>query len=231
LAASAPRSTGWPNEPAGFTVVTDYAFSDGYPTGSGIGCSGGWVLYNDGGLITSASDATAPQSPPLVTQYTYPTGWVAGSGPGSILYDLSADTKTAYFGFWWKCSNPWQTQEQGNKILFVKSANFSDQFFVMMRYDGLLDLTTEYPSDNRNFTGSTVVSYGVWHRIEWLGNYATGQMQLWLDGKLDITASGVVFPNDTGFREFDFNPTWGGQGGTKTETDYFWYDHAHLSKP
>jgi hypothetical protein len=50
-------------------------------------------------------------------------------------------------------------------------------------------------------------------------------------GHLEITASGIVFPNDTGFHDFDFNPTWGGQGGTKTETDYFWYDHTHLSKP
>jgi hypothetical protein len=217
---------------AGLTV-TDYAFSDAYPYGSGIALSGGWTLYNsnNGGLIASASDATAPQSPPLVAQYTYPIGWPSGSGPGSILYDLSADTKTAYFGFWWKCSNPWQNQGITNKILFVKSANLTNQFFIQMDGNWHMVVTTEYSTDNRNFAGSTVVTCGVWHRLEWYGNYSTGQMKLWLDGALEVTASGVVFPNDTGFHEFDFNPTWGGIGGTKTETDYFWYDHAHLSRP
>jgi hypothetical protein len=76
-----------------------------------------------------------------------------------------------------------------------------------------------------------VVTCGVWHRIEWYGNYGTGEMKLWLDGALAISSSGVVFPPDAGFHEVDFNPTWGGTGGTKTETDYFWFDHAHLSKP
>jgi len=233
VTAPAPSSGGWPNEPAGFTVVTDYGFGDAYPYGSAIALSGGWTLYNtnNGGLITSASDATAPQSPPLVAQYTYPIGWPAGSGPGSILYDLSVDTKTAYFGFWWKCSNPWQTQTVGNKILFIKSANGTNQQFVWMDNNGHMAITTEYSTDNRNFVGSTVVTCGVWHRIEWYGNYSTGQMMLWLDGALQITSSGVVFPPDAGFHEFDFNPTWGGTGGTKTETDYFWFDHAHLSKP
>ena len=87
---------------------------------------------------------TAPQSPSLVAQYTYPIGWVAGSGPGSIFYDLSADTKTAYFGFWWKCSSPWQTQSAGNKLLFIKSANLSDQIFLLMRSDGLMNITIEW---------------------------------------------------------------------------------------
>jgi hypothetical protein len=233
VVAAAPGGA-WPNEPAGFTTVTNYTFSDTYPyTLTGLPLSGGWTLYNfnNGGLVSSASDPTAPQSPPLVAQYTYPVGWTAGYGNGSILYDLATDLKEAYFGFWWKCSNPWQNQGITNKILFVKGANGSDQFFIQMDGNNHLVLTTEYPSDNRNFAGSRIITYGVWHRIEWRGNYATGQMQLWLDGSVEVTASGVVFPNNTGFHEFDFNPTWGGIGGSKTETDYFWYNYAHLSKP
>jgi hypothetical protein len=27
------------------------------------------------------------------------------------------------------------------------------------------------------------------------------------------------------------SPTWGGVGDTKSETDYFWFDHVHISRP
>jgi hypothetical protein len=31
---------------------------------------------------------------------------------------------------------------------------------------------------------------------------------------------------------FQFSPTWGGnEGDVKNETDYYWYDHVHLSVP
>jgi len=33
------------------------------------------------------------------------------------------------------------------------------------------------------------------------------------------------------FQELQIAPTWGGVGGTKSQQDYFWFDHVHLSRP
>jgi len=38
------------------------------------------------------------------------------------------------------------------------------------------------------------------------------------------------YPNN-GFGEIQIAPVWGGVGDTKNETDYYWIDHTHVSRP
>jgi hypothetical protein len=52
-----------------------------------------------------------------------------------------------------------------------------------------------------------------------------------LDGELQGSYTDLQMPADAGFVEYDFSPTWGGAGGAKTETDFFWFDHVHISAP
>jgi len=48
---------------------------------------------------------------------------------------------------------------------------------------------------------------------------------------LDGAYTNLQMPADAGFVEYDFAPIWGGVGGSKSETDFFWFDHAHISVP
>src|SRR5688572_8132817 len=75
-------ATSWPNEPAGFRVLTDWGF-DQVPPGEGdsaIPNSPGWsVVYGitpgpTSGSVQLASDTGAPFSPPHVYDMIYPQG-------------------------------------------------------------------------------------------------------------------------------------------------------------
>ncbi len=72
------------------------------------------------------------------------------------------------------------------------------------------------------------VALGQWHRVEWLADKSAGVMRWWLDGQLIGDYANVPFPSGA-FSEFQISSTWGGMGDTKTETDYYWFDHVHLS--
>ena len=90
----------WPNEPPGFTPITDQPWDSL--------TSDGWaVAWNDSGYVSVAQDATAPMSPPDVSQFMYPNGHLGGQGVGASPYhDLGTTVWTVYTGFWWKPSNP-----------------------------------------------------------------------------------------------------------------------------
>ena len=65
-----------------------------------------------------------------------------------------------------------------------------------------------------------------------MGGGSDGIVRWWLDGVLQGTYTDVRFPDDDGFEEFQIAPIWGGVGGpNKTETDFFWFDHVHVSTP
>src|SRR5207244_12265780 len=89
--------------------------------------------------------------------------------------------------------------------------------------DGEVHCVPEYPGDFRwraPNVNTTTVSLGVWHRIEWYTNVATGTMKFWLDGVLQGSYTDVR--NPLAFDMFQFSPTWGGNiGAIKHETDHY----------
>jgi hypothetical protein len=242
-----PRSYGspdWPNEPPGFVGITDWSFSA--LTGSG------WdIIFNYDQLASIQSDPTAPFSPQTVGQWQYPTGFIAGAAPATMFYDLlDRGLPQIYFGYWWKPSQPWQDHPAGNKIQFLFT-NTSGQFFMIMEPDPHpISAEVEFATSNghlvpsrgddpgtRVLTGNRVtVALGAWHRIEVLVKTSTtassrdGVLRWWVDGVLAGDYTTVNFPADL-FKQFQFSPTWGGIGGVKTETDYYWYGPVHLRRP
>ena len=105
------------------------------------------------------------------------------------------------------------------------------QQFLILLPDGRLHVLPEYPGDFRwrdPNVNATVVTLGVWHRVEWYCQLATGTLKWWLDGVLQGSYSDVR--NANSFDQFEFSPTWGGNSGArKAETDHYWFDHVHLS--
>jgi hypothetical protein len=76
---------------------------------------------------------------------------------------------------------------------------------------------------------------GQWQRIEHYMKMSTsltsrdGIIRWWVDGVLVGNYTNVNYPQNP-LGEFQFAPTFGGNGGPpKNEVDYFYYDHVHLS--
>jgi hypothetical protein len=61
-------------------------------------------------------------------------------------------------------------------------------------------------------------------------SYSGGVLQWWVDGVLVGSYTGIPWIG-TEFNRLNFSSTWGGVGDTKTENDYYWYDHVHASHP
>ena len=224
----------WPNEPAGLAVRTDYAFPDAIPvTNADVPIPGGsgWnSIYNGAGNVSLVPGVGAPMSPSTVLQLMYPVGFVAGSGPGTVYYNLPSVNKL-YVGFWWKPSNPWQGHPSGvNKMTFVFTGSGSMPLIMYGPPGGPYELKFEPEFGNTYWLEPDVhvpVTLGVWHRVELFLDAGAGTADWWLDGQRIGHATGVPYGGP--FVLWEFASTWGGIGGTKTETDYFWFDHAHLS--
>jgi hypothetical protein len=226
---------GFPNEPGGFTLVSDYDMSDVLPVGQGVQVgTSGWFINNDG-LATRVTDGSAPQSPSFVGQWSYPIGFEGGFEPAIMFQDIGGGNEI-YFAFYWKPSNPWEDHPSGNKIAFqfLGGGEGGGQIFIMMTATShVLRPTTEMTTDARNLepnVNSTEITLGQWHLIEWYMRKSPSTMKWWLDNVLQGNYTDVVWPANA-FAEAQFAPTWGGGTGIfKTQQDYYWYDHVRLSR-
>lgn len=226
-----PQPGTWPHEPPSYPLIAEQPWS--------LLSSLGWVL--EFGTASIGVDATAPETPPLVLQITYPTGFQGGAAPGTMLYQLNG-VRQLFSGMWWKYSNPWQGHNTGsNKIQYAFTANHGSITMVMYGpVNGPYELRVfpQFSVSPLNWltpnVANVAVQAGVWHRIEWLLVYsstdtsADGVVRWWLDGQLIGDYDNVVFPNDP-FNAYKVAPVWGGVGDMKQETDYNWFDQVHLS--
>jgi hypothetical protein len=238
--ASGSGSGPWPNEPAGLLVRSDWGLDVRLPSSgdSLIPGSPGWYVVANAapgsprGWAQLAEDPSAPASPPGVYDFVYPQGMLEGNAPATVYYP-GLGAFEVFAGFWWKPSSPFDPGPNGNKIAFIFNGGggAGGQQFIILKGDGKLHVLPEYPGDFRwrdPNVNATVVTLGVWHRIEWYSNVTTGEMKYWLDGVLQGSYTDVR--NTFRFDMFQFSPTWGGNSGAaKRETDHYWFDHVHLS--
>lgn len=234
-----PSGPVWAGEPAGMTVRNDYGWSDPLTFNERPIGRSGWACNQAG--ARRADDPTAPTSPTSVMQMDYPAGYRGGVGPTNCWLTLSAaNTKEIYVGITFKISNPWQGHPSGvNKFGFITTggtqAALIPEFFgqaapYRLRY-AIFELGVEQnPAYNgwlEPNVGNGTVTLGVWHQLGTYANY-NGTVKVWLDGVLVMSYSDIKFRH-AGFDGWKINPTWGGLGGTKTETDWIRIDHVHTS--
>lgn len=240
---SRASTVAWPDAPgAPYAVFRDEPF-DSIP-------ATGWTDdHPSTGLMTIAQDATAPLSPPNVLQFSYPVGFVGSQAPDTYVTDWALPRPTRVFaGFWWKCNANWQDNSSNvNKIAFFQLDNSSGgviltSYGVYPSGPYYLRFAAEMASEPRsgsyaNFANNMStgqMTLGQWHRIEWQLEYGTpgtptGIVRWWLDGVLVGEYLDVTFPTTGNIEEFQLSPTWGGAPDTKTQQDYFWFDHVFLS--
>jgi hypothetical protein len=234
VTVSNTSSSAWPNEPAGFTTITDQLWN------ATVGA--GWNRRS-GGTDQIVADASAPMSPPNVLEYIYPIGLVDGVAPATQYYPVN--TKEIFVGMWWKPSNPWQGDISNvNKIQFFQVQNSSVYMTMYGPKGGPYELRVDaqWPEQGSAWltpnVNSGTVALGQWHRLEWYLKYESrygagdGIIRWWLNGALVGNYMNVRYPNDGGFVEYQISPTWGGNtGDVKTEQDFYRFDHSYLSKP
>jgi hypothetical protein len=233
-----PPATGAnPNEPAGYTRISDQ-------TGDAV-TADGWQVAT--GSVTVATDATAPTSPSSVLRVTYPAGWSAGYTPGAIDRSLPGRT-SVYYRITFKHSANFQGQSSGtNKLGYVWIHN-NPSVFLSAEGMGTGNLVAHVRLQNvpdsrdhlvPNQGPSGVISRGVWHtwEVQLISNTpgtANGIVRAWLDGVLITQYTDVQFAGAGQGNTWDLisiYPIWGGVGGTVTNTMTLDFDDFYVSGP
>lgn len=242
-------SGGWPVPPeyVGLPQLNDYGFTDAFPplTGNGEAKIGAWTIQPRGGAAFQSSDTTEPISPPSVLQMDYKTGFVGGSGPSNAWLNFPA-MHEIYFGFSWRCSAGWQGHPSNvNKLCFLYTKNTADpakQLNLVPEMYGPVSGPFKLRTALWELGGTQVQAWaepnvatatlvpGTWYRI---GVYClikpgnTGILRQYVNNTL-VTQYTNVWYDPGGFITLSLNPTWGGDGGTKTRDDWFRYGHVHI---
>lgn len=221
---------GFTNQPSAYSLVTDEPFNS-------LNENGWTSIWNTSGYGTEGSDPSAPYSPSGVFQVMYPVGFTGGSAPATELAYLP-NLNRAYVGMWVKISNPWQGNPTNvNKLQYLMTNSNGSIFMCFYGTPGGPYELRVFPQFSTSLdrwltpnVNNVPVTLGTWHKIEWVVDYSgsTSRIQWWMDGTLIGDYSGDPAPG-AAFTEYHLDPVWGGIGGTKTETDYYWYDHVRIA--
>ena len=226
----------WPNEPAGWTVLTDYDMR----AVNGGGWASAYASDSTTGRLSITHDPTGPLNT-TAWQFYYAEGndGLCGSSPGTEYFDFAKPVKQLYRGFWVKFSSPFsfaQDQEVHMAVSFTASYNGSN-IVLDMSGPGDVYFVNGFAGNGGNFniypSRSPSWSLGGWHKVETLFSYTGGIVKAWVDGVLTVNAAGVYFPNDAGFTELQFSPTWGGclPPLAPAFDSWIWINHVHVSTP
>jgi hypothetical protein len=232
------------NEPAGFTLLTEHPFNTVYNTdGAGTGV---WYGGSGGGSgLNIINDPTAPRSPPGVAQFTYPTGFAAGSAPDHIIFDVPPNLSQLYVSFWMKLSSQFQGEDSETNKVFYFWINSDPSVFLsnqgsgttaplmpIVRYQGSFDTRAHF---NQNVGSGVPMTRGQWRHWELLlitntPGQANGVFRWWIDGQKVGDYTDVRLRNSTNTWQYVYlQPIWGGVGSTVRSTQYLWIDHLRVS--
>ena len=231
-------SNPWPNEPAGFRVVTDNPFASRNHTG--------WQPNNRRATVTIESDPTAPYSGSTVLQANFPAGFPDGHEPGVDYLPLGG-LREAYIGYYVRSNPEWQVNPFPDSYAGVKSTFLWFQngllFMGWGQWSGLSSLEPVIQgSGARTFETTTgvhrtanYVRPGQWHRVEiYFRTNDTGQqngiLRWWVNGQLIGSYTNAVFPGP-GAQAFSIDNTLGGGGANKSRNDWIRYAHVRISRP
>jgi len=227
-----PNTNPWPNEPVGFTTISDQPWD--------LLTLQKWFV--EFGTATIGIDPGAPFSRPAFSPSPTRQGLsrvCTGHAHGGLRPDKESVHRTLVEGEQ-SVARPNQQREQDCVHLPGKPGRHVHG--VLRDAGGPYELRTitQFPGIDGPWLTPNVknvpVTLGVWHRLEWLVVYNTtnsppnGISRWWMDGQLIGDWRNVLFPSDAGMSVFKLSPTWGGVGGpAKAELDFYWYDHTKLS--
>lgn len=167
-------------------------------------------------------------------------------GTASPNESTAVELREMYWDFYFKMDgSDWQSNPVGQKIFGFASVGEdpavrgnqiywlwvgSEDGNLTNKTDSYIDLVIQnHTSDRRNpLTGTAgMFSVGAWHRVEMYFKLNTvgstdGVFKMWVDGTLTHNITNFVWRtagNEHGFRDWKFNPTFGGAGPTRNRSD------------
>lgn len=228
----------YPNEPDGFTPLTERDFR--------LFDEDGWSSSNSGGLFI-VMDEGAPIAPPTVIHAAYPAGFPGGSSPGwsEIGAIEERGVRGLYASFWVKVSENWQGHpSRVNKIGFFWIDDGPAVFTsIQGRGAGTLHPVIHVqglPGGSWVLEGNLArgeVVRGEWHQWEVLlisnqdGGF-DGEIHWWLDGNEIGDHRGVRFGRRGAgevWQRASWRPIWGGCGAFVDEDMYMRLDRFYIS--
>jgi hypothetical protein len=223
-----------PNEPAGFTKLTENPFTVMAPTG--------WTdLSSD---VSIGSDGSAPRSPSGVAD----ARWTAGCGcnPWNLRYE-SVSHQEVYLHFWLKLDASWVNVPNNNmKIILVGNNNHDD---VIVSLNGSGTGAVRYNITTQNVAGTAGIytqnvtdviatrdSYDeieVWLKLDSTPAAEDGEFKIWVNGTLTHDFTGVSLTRTGDNATFDYisveQSVGGGAVGWPTSEQHQYWDHIYLS--
>lgn len=234
-------STAWENEPAGFRVVEDRDWSDGW---------GSWrTLWNNNNRMSIISVSGTPFGSSRVVQQLYPRG-LSGGGDGTAEanFDIPSSQRgrELYVGVWVRVNPEWDGHSSGiNKFLWVAPAAGSvSPLWVEMYGQGSnplrLYLVDQMPGGcgsgiNPNVTRTNFVR-GRWHKVEMYLRFGSSTserttLKVWVDGELNVDRSDLCTPNTAqkAIAHVRLSGIWGGVGDSKASNDFMQWGPIRIS--
>lgn len=231
-----PGSLALPNEPAGFTTLSDNQFNE-------KGESGTWFV--DSGNYSLVSDPADPMSTGTVGQARYPEGYVSGGSAGTnVGWNFeSPQPDRVYVAFWVKLLEGWQWHSSSvNKIGYLYTPGYNSLVpwdrNAPIIFNATANPTTgaggEYRPDIRlqevnmpesqwnrspNIMPEKRMQLGQWHFWESVIDLGSpggsdGRMQWWVDGDYVADHDDLSFIPSDGIAHFvdvAWFPIWGGR--------------------
>ena len=236
LTVSSPPGS-HPNEPAGYSLVSDRAFNA--VSEDGWGNSGG-------GNIGIVGDGTAPMSPSNIMRVTYPAGYAAGDAPWHGAKTISGSRTELYYHWTIRHSANFQGNGSGtNKIGYVWIHGNPAVFFsaegsgsgplkAQFRLQNTSDGRGQFPP-NQGVSGEIV--RGVWNEIEVqivanTPGVRNGVARWWLNGVKVGEYTDILFAaagQSNSWQEISIYPIWGGVTGTVSSTMTLDFDNIYVS--
>src|SRR5690606_2679766 len=105
----------WPNQPSGFSLITENDFSGTNGTGNG------WRFANrSGSYINGLTDPSAPASPSRFGRAEYRAGYRAGGEPFTVFHpNAGGGAREIYVAYWIRLSPNWTHHPVADKTLHL----------------------------------------------------------------------------------------------------------------
>jgi hypothetical protein len=226
----------WPNEPLGFKMLTDMAWSA--LTGNGWN----YLRRSSSKHDDIVSDSAAPLSPLQLLRIVFTPDMPRDTGPSVHWIGLPSRPREMFTGWWMKMSPNWSASPAGGgKITFAWSQNGQGQVYSNIGGSAAphrININTEWAPYGQKFwepnVTTTPVNYNQWYRIEWYLKWEStpgasdGVMRWWVNGVLNGDHRNVRFPDIAGFEQFEYAPT---RQNSPLSEEYLFIDHTRVSTP
>lgn len=237
--ATTVPSAGYPNEPPGYTKITERGFD--------ARIEDGWT-DRPGPNFIIFPDPSVPRSQPNTGRSQFPLGFQGGSGPISTGRSLGGNYTEIYVSFWIRFSTNWDGHTAYVNKIFHIWINGLNRVYVTsqgvnagpMQPQINLQQINENPVSRNltpNITHSQLMTRGQWHRWEIVLRSNTpgqpdGRADWWVDGVQVASWSGINYVPSSGnprWTDVVWNPTWGGIGDVVPATQFMDIDHVYIS--